>query len=95
MSEKLNATQSTFTKSAEGLANMLAVAAAFFGTAPLYTNTVDWVVGFAARHYASGLDELVAFCWFITCAVTIFFTARMTIGTAITMGAMAVAARFL
>ena len=88
-------TQSVFIQSAKGLANTLAVAVTFFGTPPLYNATVRWVADFTTYNYGAGLDDFVSFCWFLTCGACVFFGARMSLSTALIMGAMTFATRVL
>ncbi len=81
--------------SAEGLANVLAAVAAFFATPPLHTRSVGLVQTYTSNHYGPGFDDLVAFVWFCTIALGVFFLSRGTIGTALIAGVTALVIRFL
>ena len=87
--------RSVFMGSMHGLANVLALVAAFFGTPMVHGRTSAWVQDFVARHYGHGLADLTAFAWFVICALLIFFIARASIGTALVFGGLAIATRFL
>ncbi|MCK4946363.1 MAG: hypothetical protein KAS59_08890 [Alphaproteobacteria bacterium] len=86
--------KSIFMSSMIGLANVLAVIATFFGTAPLYTATQDWVYDFALSHYGQGSADFMKLIWGVLCAALIFFSARASISTALIFGALAVMIRF-
>ncbi|WP_417449548.1 hypothetical protein [Kordiimonas sp.] len=86
---------SIFMSSAKGLANVLAFIAAFLGTPAVYDNTVGWVTSFTAYNYNAALSDMVAVIWFAVVALTIFFISRMTLSTAIVLGSLSVAAKFL
>ncbi|MCF8467278.1 MAG: hypothetical protein K9G33_07730 [Sneathiella sp.] len=85
--------QSIFMSSMKGLANVLAVVCTFFGTGPLYSRTVDWVVRFAASNYGPASADIASVLWGLICAVLIFFIARASISTALVMGALTIATR--
>ena len=87
--------QSVFVGSIQGLANTLAFAAAFFGTPLLYDASAGWVNAFVLRHYGTGLAEYVQYGWFAILACVVFFIARASLATALVMGGLAVAMRFL
>ena len=78
-----------------GLANVLALIAAFLGTPVAYGNTIFWVQTYTAQHYGNGFADLIAVGWFGICAATIFFISRASVGTALTFGGLAIATRFL
>jgi len=83
------------TSSAEGLANVLAFGAAFFATPPLHSLIVEPVQDYTARFYGYGFDDLTSIGLFLGIAGTVFFTTRMTIGTALVAGVTALVIRFL
>lgn len=85
---------SAFLGSVKGLANMLAVIAAFMGTPAAYGASVGWVVRYSEQNYMTGIGDFISLIWFVCVALTIFFIARMTLSTAVVMGGIAVAARF-
>ena len=87
--------RSVFTGSVEGLANTVAAAAAFFGTPPAYNASITWVQEFAYRHYGAGLGDFVQIGWFVIVACAVFFIVRASLATAMVMGGLALAARFL
>ncbi len=81
--------------SVEGLANTMALIAAFFLTPEIYFRTVNWVAGFTAARYGADLVDIVAFVWFVAVALLTFFTARATLATAIVAAGLAVATKFV
>lgn len=81
--------------SSEGLANVLAGVAAFLGTPPVHSFSVGWVQDYTTNHYGYGFEDLSAFAWFVAIAAAIFFTTRMTVGTALVAGVTALVIRFL
>ena len=85
--------QSIFVSSLFGLANTLAVIATFLGVPPLYGKTVGWVQSYTTAQYGGGLEDLIAFAWFVTCACLVFFVSRASISTALVMGGLALATR--
>ena len=87
--------QSIFMSSITGLANLIAAVVTFLGTPPLYSNTVDWVQRFTALHYGYGWQDITAVAWFLICAGIVFFVSRASISTALIMGGLAIATRFL
>ena len=88
-----DAGQNLFLKSVFGLANIAAAAIAFLVTPPAYGKSIDWVQSYTAQHYGAGLEDLVAFGWFVICALFIFFLSRATLSTLIIMGGLALATR--
>ena len=89
------ASRSIFMSSIQGLANTLAVVVTFVGAPPLYSKTVHWVQAFTTRHYGYGIEDLTAFAWGCVCGVLVFFISRASISTALVMGGLAIATRFL
>jgi uncharacterized membrane protein len=87
--------RSIFMSSVIGLSNVIAVVVAFFATPVAYERTVGWVQRFTASHYGYGFEDITAFVWWLIVALLIFFSARASISTALVMGGLAVAARFL
>lgn len=85
--------RSIFLASTKGFANTAAAIVAFFATGPLYGKTVDWVTDYTADQYGTGLEDLVAFFWFIAVACMSFFVARASVATLIVMGGLALATR--
>ena len=81
--------------SVTSLANVSAVVVAFFATPVAYQRTVGWVQSFTANHYGYGFEDITAFIWWLIVALLIFFFARASISTALVMGGLAIAARFL
>lgn len=82
-----------FLSSIFGLANTLAVVAAFIGTPPLYGRSIGWVQTYTTQHYGYGLTDIVAFGWFVICGCLVFFISRASVSTALVMGALAIATR--
>lgn len=87
------ASQSIFVGSAQGLANTIAVAVTFFGAGPLYSSTVKFIEEYAYSSYGTFMGDISSFGWFLICVFFTFFITRMSLSTAIMMGAMTVAAR--
>ena len=87
--------RSIFMSSVIGLSNVIAVVVAFFATPVAYDRTVGWVQRFASSHYGYGFEDITAFVWWLIVALLIFFSARASISTALVMGGLAIAARFL
>ena len=87
--------RSLYEKSIHLIANMSAVAAAFFATGPLYSFSIEWILNFSTKHYGSGMDWLVEAFWFVVVGAITYGIARATVATAIAMGGLALAARFL
>ncbi len=87
--------QNIFMSSLMGLANVLAVVAAFFLTPKAHAWTVDWVTGYVAAEYGEGWRSLSSFAWFIVVGLTIFFGSRATIGTALVFGGLAIVTRMM
>ncbi|MEQ8328103.1 MAG: hypothetical protein RIE84_11325 [Parvibaculum sp.] len=87
--------RSVFMSSVTGLANVAAVVTTFFATPLAYNFTEDWISGFVARHYGYGFTDAALIGWYVVTALTVFFFARASIGLAITMGGLAIAARLM
>ncbi len=90
---KKEAGKSLFLASIFGLANTLAVVATFLGVPQLYGRSIVWIQAYTARHYGYGLEDLIAFAWFVICACFLFFISRASISTALVMGGLALATR--
>ncbi|GAK34630.1 hypothetical protein AQ1_02529 [alpha proteobacterium Q-1] len=90
-----DAGRSIFMSSVQGLANTLAVVVTFFGAPPLYSKSVGWIQSFTTQHYGYGFEDITSIIWGCTCAALIFFISRASISTALVMGGLAVATRFL
>lgn len=88
------ASQSLFMSSMIGVANILAVVAAFIGSPWLYAKSIGWVQTYIVNHYGYGFQDITSFVWFIICAGFVFFTARASISTAIVMTALTVMTKF-
>lgn len=87
--------RSIFMSSIQGLANTLALLITFLGAPPLYSNTIGWVRVFVAHHYGYGMEGVTAIVWGGVCAALVFFISRASISTALVMGGIALATRFL
>lgn len=94
-SKYAQASQNIFMNSMMGLANVLAIIITLFGAPPLYTRTIGWVQGVVATHYGYGFGDLVSLGWAVLCGCLVFFISRASIGTALVMGAVVLATRFL
>jgi hypothetical protein len=88
-----SAGRSLLMSSAEGLANVLAIAVAFLLTPKLYEWTEGAIRALAVGAYGPGFADLASFGWAIICALTVFFIARAGIGTALMCAALALVSR--
>lgn len=88
-----NTREDGFKKGMAIFADFAALAAAFFGTGPAYSATVDFVRDFSARHYGADITGLVEIGWFVIVAGGIFGLSRATVYTSIIALAFTVAAR--
>lgn len=95
LAQHSQAGKSMFMSSVNGLGNVLAFIVTFLATPPTYSATVFWVQDFTANHYGAGYEDLIAVAWGVMCGAFIFFLSRATIATALTMGGLAIATRFL
>ena len=84
-----------FMDSTKGLATVLALAVTLLAVPKLYTETVGWVRDFVSGAYGTGWEDIASFLWGLLSAATVFYIARMSIGTALVMGGLAVATRLL
>ena len=87
--------QSIFMDSVMGLANVLAVLAAFFGTPIAYAKSIHWVQTYTRQYYGYGFEDPVAIVWFCSCAALIFFLARTSVSTALVFGGVTLMTRFV
>ncbi len=87
--------RSIFMSSIQGLANTLALIITLLGAPPLYSNTIGWVQVFVVRHYGYGMESLTVIVWGGASAALVFFISRASISTALVMGGIALATRFL
>ena len=87
--------RSIFMSSIQGVATTVALAATVVGAPVIYNFSIDWEQSFTARQYGYGLEDIAAVVWGGTCASIVFFVARASVGTALVMGGLAVATRFL
>ena len=87
------AAKGVFTSSVSLLANVLAFAAAFFATGPIYKFSVGPVTNFAVSQYGAAMADITAILWAVIVALTVFAFARASLATAITLGGLALAAR--
>ncbi|MEW4467386.1 hypothetical protein AB1K62_06120 [Parasphingorhabdus sp. JC815] len=95
MKKHQDAGRSIFMSSIQGLANTLALLVTFLGAPPLYSKSIGWVQAFAVRHYGYGFEDVTALVWGGVCAALVFFISRASISTALVMGGLALATRFL
>ena len=95
MKKHQDAGRSIFMSSIQGLANTLALLITFLGAPPLYSNTIGWVQVFVVRHYGYGVESETVIVWGGVCAALVFFISRASISTALVMGGIALATRFL
>lgn len=78
-----------------GLANILALVAAFFGGPLLWQHTIVYVRDLTYQTYGESLIGLASLAWYGLSFMLVFFIARMSIGTALVMGGAAFIARFM
>tara|TARA_R110001599_G_scaffold182328_1_gene375297 strand:- start:4338 stop:4625 length:288 start_codon:yes stop_codon:yes gene_type:complete len=95
MDKHREAGRNVFMGSVNGLANVLAIAVAFLVTPKFYELTSSSIRDFVGGAYGSNWTDLASFGWGLISATTIFYIARMSIGTALIMGGLAIATRFL
>lgn len=84
-----------FESSIHGLATVSAVAVTFLTVPLVYDYSIDWIRDFSADNYGQTVAGLASIGWFGTCTLFIFFLARASLSTGLTMGGLALAARFL
>jgi len=89
------AARSVFMSSIEWLANIGAVVATFLLLPFTYEWSMHFIDPFTRRHYGDELLGAVSVIWLGVVVLFLFFIARMSIGTALVMGGLAVAVRFL
>ncbi len=87
------AAQSLYEKSVRLIAEIAAIVISFFASGPLYSMSVDWVVGFAQRQYGEGFDPLIEIFWFIIVGLSTYAFARATVATLIIVGGTAIMVR--
>ena len=95
MKKHQEAGRSIFMSSIQGLANTLAFVVTFLGAPPLYSKSIGWIQTFAVGHYGYGVEDITALVWGVICAALVFFISRASISTALVMGGIALATRFL
>ncbi len=86
--------KSLYEKSVRLIAEIGAVVVSFFATGPLYSLSVNWVVGFAQKQYGHGWETLTEIFWFLVVSLSIYAFARATVATLITVGGFALWAKF-
>ena len=91
--EQKEAGRSIFTKSVSGLANVAAIGTTFIATPTIFHATQGWITDFTARNYGYAVADVIDVPWFLITAITVFFLSRATVGVAITIGGLAIAAR--
>lgn len=84
-----------FMQSVEWLANLVAVIIALFATPELHARTIGFVQHFVRGNYASGFDGAVDLSWWLLCWLLVFCITRMTVSTAIVVGGLTIAMRFI
>lgn len=87
--------RSLWMRSLEGLAQVMAVVAAYLGTPWLYGATIEWMQRYTLAGYGPGFEDLVTVSWFVICSLLIYFLARATLSTALVMGGAAIITRFM
>jgi hypothetical protein len=78
-----------------GLANILAMIAAFFGGPLFWQHTITFVRDLTYQTYGADLLGIVSLAWYGLSYMLVFFVARMSVGTALVMGGAAFVARFM
>lgn len=72
----------------------VAVVTTFFGTAPFYGLTADFVRSYAVSHYGPGMGDPVQFVWGFVCALIIFSFSVASLSTGLIIGAGVLFVRF-
>lgn len=83
-----------YMKAVAGLTNVAAAILTFFVCPIAHRASAPFVIAFTDQNYAPGLAPLISGLWFVALAALLFFGGRALIGAAITMGGLAIAARF-
>lgn len=94
-SNHAKAGQNLFMSSVTGLANVLALVAAFLGGPTLYYATAPYVLELTYQTYGGEIIGLTKLVWFGLSYLLIFFVSRATIGTALIFGGLAIVTRFM
>jgi len=87
--------QSQFVSSIDALATIFSVIITFVFGPVAYDASVLLVQEFTAQHYGYGWESLVAFAWFITCILTVFFFFRATVSTGMKAGSARIVTRII
>jgi len=87
--------RAVFMSSVTGLSNIMAVIATFLATPFVFDLSIDWIETFTMQHYGRDVAEWVFIPWALVIGITVFFMSRATVGVAITLGGLAIAARLL
>ncbi|ALG91166.1 MULTISPECIES: hypothetical protein [Actibacterium] len=87
--------QNIFMSSVTGLANLLALIAAFFGGPILWKYTIVYVRTLTFQTYGDGLIGLASVTWYGLSFLLVFFVARASVGTALIFGGLAIITRFM
>ena len=87
--------RAVFMSSVFGLSNIMAVIATFLATPFVFDLSIDWIEAFTGAHYGWEAAKWVGVPWAVVIAITVFFMSRATVGVAITLGGLAIAARLL
>ena len=94
-SNHAQAGQHLFMSSVVGLANVLALVAAFLGGPTLFQYTAPTILDLTYQTYGGEIIGLAKLAWYGLCYLLIFFVARATIGTALIFGGLALVTRFM
>lgn len=87
--------QNTFMSSVVGLANVLALVAAFLGGPTVYQHTGPFVMKLTYQTYGGEIIGLAKLAWYCISYLLVYFVARATIGTALIFGGLAIVTRFM
>lgn len=87
--------QNLFMSSVFGLANVLAFIVAFLGGPTLFHYSGPLVLEIAYQAYGSEILGVAYMIWYGVCYLLLFYLARATIGTALTLGGLALVTRFM
>ena len=87
--------QNLFMASVTGLANVLALVAAFLGGPTLYQYTGPYILELTYQAYGNELVDLAKLVWYGLSYMLVYFVARATIGTALIFGGLAIVTRFM
>ena len=94
MSEQVQQSGGPYQSSVNGLTATVAAVAAYFAAPFLHEATFDWSMTFGREHYPPGMIGFLPWIHGGVCGLVVFFVARLSLTLAVSMGGLALAARF-